>query len=195
MITCHVRVIGEENIPRQGPVILASNHVSLLDPIVIGCVVKRPIDFMAKQELFRNPIFATILKWVYAFPVRRGEADRQAFRHSLRILERGRVLGVFPEGTRSVNGKLLPAMSGTALIASKSGAPVIPIAVLGTREIWKKNALLPCPGRIEVRIGKPLVFSRDDEMPIGVMSEKIMNEIAALMADTGGEAIEGRSCR
>lgn len=186
-----MKVTGKGNIPRSGPVILASNHVSLLDPVVIGCAVDRKINFMAKHELFINPIFGTILRWLGAFPVRRGEADRKAFERCFDVLKQGGVLGLFPEGTRSLTGKLLPAMSGTAIIATKTGAPVVPVAVVGTREIWRKNAILPRPGRVEVRIGAPLYLAaagngEGQDASLSSISEQIMKAIGSLMDDAGG---------
>lgn len=195
-VVFRMKVTGKDNIPRSGPVILASNHVSLLDPIVVGCAVDRRISFMAKHELFANRVFGTILKWLGAFPVRRGEADRKAFAQCFDVLRQGGVLGLFPEGTRSPDGRLMPAMSGTAIIATKTGAPVVPMAVIGTRRIWRKSAILPRPGRVEVRIGAPLYLGvaggwgtgngEGNDASLASIGERIMKAISSLMDDVGG---------
>lgn len=151
-----IRVEGRENVPRQGPVILVANHLSMLDPIVLGCAITRPIRFMAKHELFSNRLFAYVLTRLGAFPVRRGHADKEAFHTAFEVLSRGQVLGMFPEGTRSVNGELQPPYSGAAILAEKTGAPVVPVGIVGTGRIMRKGATIPRHGRITVRVGRPI---------------------------------------
>ncbi|MEW6047981.1 MAG: lysophospholipid acyltransferase family protein [Bacillota bacterium] len=151
-----VRVTGLERVPRNGPVILAINHLSMLDPLLIGVVMPRPVCFMAKDELFRYPLLGQVLRWVYAFPVRRGEADREAIHHALKLLREERVVGVFPEGTRSRDGQLLELQGGTALLALKSGAPILPVAIAGTERAMPKGAWWPRRIAIDIRVGQLL---------------------------------------
>ncbi|MGE5588333.1 MAG: lysophospholipid acyltransferase family protein [Clostridia bacterium] len=158
-IAFKTRVEGEDNIPSEGPVILVANHLSMLDPIVLGCAVARPVRFMAKHELFSNRLFAWILSGVGAFPVRRGQADREAFHKAIEILLKGQVLGVFPEGTRSLTGRLQAPYSGAVVLAEKTGAPIVPVGIVGTDKILRKGAVLPRPGRISVRVGRPIYAS------------------------------------
>ncbi len=142
--------------PGEGPVILVANHASMLDPVVLGCAVGRPVRFMAKHELFRNRMFGSVLRSLGAFPVRRGQSDREAFHTALEVLSRGEVLGIFPEGTRSLNGELQPPYSGAAVLAEKTGAPVVPVGIIGTHQVMRRGSWLPRPGRIAVRVGRPL---------------------------------------
>ena len=154
-----MRVEGLNRLPRQGPVILAINHLSMLDPILVGAVVPRVIHFMAKEELFRYPGLGWLLRRVHAFPVRRGQADREALATALQLLRAGEVVGIFPEGTRSADGRLLPLQSGTAFLALKSGATVVPVAIAGTQQAMPKGALWPRRARVRIQVGEALAAS------------------------------------
>lgn len=171
------RVEGLENFPQDGPVLVASNHRSNIDPVAIGCALKREIHFMAKEELFKIPFLRFIIIQWKAFPVKRGVADRQAIKTALDIMKSGKVLGLFPEGTRSKNGELGPAQPGIGLLAVKGDCLVVPIALLGTHKL---------SGPITVRIGKPLSLSKQgeerlDKAKAEKVSEKIMEEIDNLL--------------
>lgn len=176
-----LRAEGWENIPRSGPVIIAANHVSNWDPVVVALVVNRPIHFMAKASLFKFKIMDKIFRLLHAFPVKRGVPDRQAIRQALLVLEEGKILGIFPEGARNKTGDL-KALAGVGMIALKSGAPVVPIACLGTRHT------LPCGwfDPLRVRIGKP-IYSNEIPEPeakssrMELFSEEIMNKIKILL--------------
>src|SRR5215207_9538259 len=123
-----LRRLGREHIP-SGGVILAANHRSFLDPFAIGCCNPRPIYFVAKQELFRNPLLGWMLNCLGAFPVRRGESDDESVKTSLALLERGQAVVIFPEGTRIRSGSLAKPKRGVGRLALQSGAPVVPIAI------------------------------------------------------------------
>ena len=151
-----VQVQGLDRVPRYGPAILAINHLSMLDPILVGAVVPRVVHFMAKEELFRYPLLGWLLRCLHAFPVRRGQADREALSRALAVLKAGGVVGIFPEGTRSADGQLLPLQGGTAFLALKSGAAVIPVAIAGTHRAMPRGALWPRRARVQIRIGEPL---------------------------------------
>jgi len=153
------RVEGEDNVPSEGPVILVANHLSMLDPIVLGCAVRRPVRFMAKHELFSSRLFGWVLTMLGAFPVRRGQSDREAFHTALGVLSKGQVLGMFPEGTRSLNGQLQAPYSGAAILAEKTCAPIVPVGIVGTDRVIRKGGRLPRPGRITVRVGRPIYAS------------------------------------
>ena len=149
---------GRENIPASGPVILASNHRSFLDPFVIGVCLRRPVYFVAKQELFHKRWQAWLLNSLGAFPVRRGESDEEAVATSKAVLARGDAVVIFPEGTRVRTGALGRPKRGVGRLALETGAPVVPVAVAGsenTRRGW-----IIRPAKVKVRCGRPLTFPR-----------------------------------
>jgi len=154
-----IRHEGLERIPRTGPVILAPNHISNADAVVVGAwltpVLGRRIHWLGKKEMFRFPPFAAILHAGGVHPVDRGNADVEAYRLALRVLEAGGVLLVFPEGTRSPDGRLQPLKDGVATLAIRSGALIVPIGVSGTDRVWPRNRLPRPGGRVVVRVGEP----------------------------------------
>ncbi|MFY0543034.1 lysophospholipid acyltransferase family protein [Brevibacillus sp. H7] len=131
------QVIGAEHIPKEGPVILCANHISLLDPPLLGSGIERQVHFMAKEELFRIPVISFLIKKFGAFPVKRGASDRTAIRTALKILEEGKIFGIFPEGTRSKTGELGPGLPGVGMFALKSEAVVIPVAIIGPYKLFR----------------------------------------------------------
>jgi glycerol-3-phosphate dehydrogenase (NAD(P)+) len=168
-----VRRLGREHIP-DGGVILAANHRSFLDPFVIGCCLGRPVYFVAKRELFKNPLLGWFLNCMGAFPVRRGESDEESVATALALLERGEAVVIFPEGTRIRTGSLQRPKRGVGRLALESGRPVVPIAVTGSeraRDGWKIK-----PVKVHIRIGAPLTFPRvADPSPFlaGEVTERI----------------------
>ncbi|MFC0523135.1 lysophospholipid acyltransferase family protein [Pontibacillus salicampi] len=127
-----IKVEGKENIPANGPLIVCSNHISNMDPVVVGITMKRDVYFMAKEELFKNKFLGGLLRRVHAFPVKRGMKDRQALRRALDVLNDNETLGLFPEGTRSKDGKLGKGLAGAGFFALRSEASVVPCAIIGT---------------------------------------------------------------
>lgn len=136
------RVKGRENIPHSGPVILCCNHIGNFDPPLLGSGIERPVRFMAKEELFRIPVLSFLLKKFGTFPVKRGAGDRNAIRTTLKLLEEGEVLGIFPEGTRSRTGELGQGLSGSAMFALKSQAAVVPVAIIGPWQFMKPITII-----------------------------------------------------
>jgi 1-acyl-sn-glycerol-3-phosphate acyltransferase len=149
---------GRKNIPKKGPVILAANHRSFLDPFVIGCLIRRPVYFVAKKELFEKRWQGWILNRLGAFPVKRGESDEESMATARGVLERGGALVIFPEGTRHRSGPLGRPKRGVGRLALETGAPVVPIAVMGTDRA--RRGLKIRPVWVRVRCGKPLRFPR-----------------------------------
>jgi len=146
--TCfRVRVEGLERLPRQGGVILASNHLSNFDPPLLGILVPRYIRFMGKAELFRIPVLRRMFLSLGGFPIERGRVDRRAIRTAIEVLQGGTCLVMFPEGHRSRTGKLGPLQPGIASIARKAGAIIQPVGIRGRYRLF---------GRIEVRFGDPI---------------------------------------
>jgi len=149
-------VVGRERVPASGPLIVVSNHLNITDPPLLGASIPRTIHFMAKQELFDSK-FGWAMRWFGAFPVRRFEADLGALRAAQGILKRGGALGMFPEGHRSRGGGKGPPHPGTALIALRAGAPLLPVGITGTERIRTPLILLQRP-RIRVVIGEPFTL-------------------------------------
>jgi glycerol-3-phosphate dehydrogenase (NAD(P)+) len=150
--------VGREHIPASGPAILAANHRSFLDPWIVGICLRRPIHFVAKRELFEKRLNAWFLNALGAFPIRRGESDDEAMATARGILERGGVVVIFPEGTRIRSGSLGRPKRGVGRLALETGAPVVPVSVLGTEHV--RRGWIIRPRRVRVRCGRPLAFGR-----------------------------------
>lgn len=161
---------GIENLPPQGPFIVCANHTSWFDPPLVGCLIpgRNRIYFMAKEELFKVFILGFLIKKLGAFPVRRNTADRKAIKRALQVLEEGGILGLFPEGTRSLNGELGELYHGAALIALKSKKPVVPVSVK-----WPRKFFQP----VKVKIG-PLIYFNEEGKIKGEVLEKVSSKIS-----------------
>lgn len=147
------RIYGADQVPRQGPLIVVANHASDFDPPILSNCVGRPVSFMAKEELFRVPVLAPAIRLYGAYPVKRGSADRSAIRAGLKQLEAGWALGVFLQGTRTVDGRISSPKLGAALLAAKAQVPLLPVSLWGTEAVLPKGSKLPQPKPITVRIG------------------------------------------
>ncbi len=178
------RVEGKENVPRHGPLIVVANHLSNIDPPLLGASVPRRVCFMAKQELFRSSFSGFIVRGYGAFPVRRGELDRDAFRQALETLREGQTLGMFPEGKRSFDRQLLPIQPGTSFIAARSGAHVLPVGISGSEQVKGISVIIQRPS-ITVKIGRPFTLPYNKDKPLRNqlphLSEIILERIAELL--------------
>jgi len=145
-----IEVIGKNNIPIEGRLILCSNHINLLDPVILSMVVPRHISWMAKKELFQSKIIGYLFKTLGAFPVDRNESDISAVKNSLRLLKKDGALGIFPEGTRVSKFDIKNVKPGIALISVKSKSPILPVYIEGKYRIFS---------RIKVYFGQPIEFS------------------------------------
>ena len=184
------RVEGVEHVPRDGAFIVVSNHCSNLDPPLIGWatgnLAGRVVHFMAKIEMRGWPIIGWLATQSAVYFVRRGERDRAAQRFSLEALAAGRPIGMFPEGTRSRDGRLKEGKSGAALLAVRSGAPLLPVAIAGTHRMFPGRSRWPHATRIRIRIGEPFSLphqaaGRLDRAVLEDATRRIMAEIAALL--------------
>ncbi len=180
-----LRVEGQEHEPATGPVLVVSNHVSALDPPMVGVALRRQSRYMAKQELMDTPVLGFFLRTIGVFPVRRGEADRRSIRMALEALERGGVLVMFPEGTRSPDGRLQTAEPGAAMLALRTGAPVLPVAVIGTQHAMPRGAKRPRRTPVVIRLGAtiqpPKHEGRIDRTELDAWGKRFIALIAALL--------------
>ncbi len=169
-----IQVIGKENFPKEGGVLLCTNHIDNLDPPVVGITCPRTVNFMAKEELFEAPILKSLLPSLQAFPVKRGMSDRQAMRKALSVLKDGEVVGLFPEGTRSKNGELQKGLAGAGFFALRGNAVVMPCAIIGPYKPFK---------RLKVVYGKPIDMTpyRERKASAEEVTEVIMGEIKKLL--------------
>lgn len=159
-----LRVWGRENVPNAGPVVLVSNHQSYLDPILCGLGLGRELDYIARDSLFRNPAFGWFIRSLNAFPIQRGQADLTALRAVIQRLQKGRAVTLFPEATRTADGRIRPIKGGFELIARKSGATTVPVVIDGAFEAWPRQQMLPTPGRIVVIYGPPISSEQAGKM-------------------------------
>jgi 1-acyl-sn-glycerol-3-phosphate acyltransferase len=150
------RVYGAENVPQTGPLLVVSNHGSYFDPPLLSCAVKRPVAYMAKEELFQVPILKQAIKLYGAYPVKRGAGDRGALRAALQALNEGWLVGVFLEGTRTPDARIHDPKLGAAMIAAKAQVPLLPISLWGTQKILRKASPFPRSVPVTIRIDKPI---------------------------------------
>ncbi len=184
------RIVGVEHVPRSGPFILVSNHCSNLDPPILGWAsghqVSRVVHFMAKVEMSRWPIVGWLASQSGVYFVRRGEGDRAAQRFSMDSLAAGRPLALFVEGTRSRDGHLKVGKPGAALLAMRSGAPLVPVGIAGTHRIFPGRSRWPHPTRVTVHFGTPFMLPHEpegrlDRVALNEGTDRIMDEIEALL--------------
>ncbi len=169
-------VEGRKNLPLQGPLIVMANHTSTLDPPVVGCVLKRQVFFMAKEELFKNPIASWAFKMIGVFPVRRGKPDLKAIKNAFKIIKEDKVLGMFPEGTRNKSGEPGQAQAGAVMIALKSKAPILPIGISNINNQKRLKVSIGEVFKLEKYYDKKINRQLRDEV-----GKLIMNKIKAEM--------------
>lgn len=188
------RVEGVHHVPADGPLIIASNHVSFLDPVLLSAALPRRIEFMAKYELFAIPLAAALLRGLGAFPVNRKRPGRLPLAHALSILRHGGALGIFPEGKRNDTPVPLPPMPGVGWLAIQGRAPVIPVALTG----FCRDSLLgwPIPGQVRIRCGPPILpgerYASADRLWRLSATDDVMRAVRELMDESATIPLEWR---
>jgi 1-acyl-sn-glycerol-3-phosphate acyltransferase len=157
------RIHGAEHVPQYGRLLVVSNHSSDFDPPILSCAVGRPVAYMAKEELFRVPVLKQAIKAYGAYPVKRGSADRSAMKAAIASIESGWATGVFLDGTRTPNGRVIDPKLGAAWIAAKTNTPLLPVSLWGTHQIFKKGSAVPRPVPITIRIGELILPPRSSD--------------------------------
>ena len=147
---------GLEHVPKDGPLVVASNHGSHLDPPLLGHALGRPVAFMAKAELFAVPLLGSVIRACGAYPVRRGASDREAIRTATAKLDEGWATGVFLDGTRQANGRVNNPLPGAALLAARSGAPLLPVAIVNSHRALGSGRIWPRLVPLQLRVGAPI---------------------------------------
>lgn len=175
-----LKAVGTEHIPAEGAVIIASNHISLLDPPAVGVLIKRKVHFMAKEELFKVPVFGPLIRSFGAYPVKRGGVSIDAIKSSINLLKSGMMVGIFPEGTRQKANDpdaAAGAKKGTAMIALRSNATVVPVAIVGNYKLFRRTTIV---------YGKPVdikaVTAEEGKDIYVAVTEEIMRHINKLKA-------------
>ena len=173
-----IKVIGKENIPSRGGFVIASNHRSYLDPVAIGVVCPRRINYMARHDLFGVWVLGKLIRMYGVFPVKRNSPDIGALREAIRRVNRGLGLLVFPEGSRQATNRLGQAQAGVGFLASKIHGPVIPAYISGTEKAMPKGARFIKPARVTVRFGEQIII--EGRMPYHAIAAQIMSSIGHL---------------
>ncbi|MHB1016820.1 MAG: lysophospholipid acyltransferase family protein [Coriobacteriia bacterium] len=187
------RIIGAQRIP-EGGALLAGNHASYLDPVLLWCKSPRPVHFMAKSELFGKGFIGWLIPRLWAFPVNRGEPDRTAIVTATELLRAGELVGVFPEGSRrgaDVDDAVGEAHGGAAFIALRAGVPIVPVAFVGTDRAMPRGARLPRLVRVTIHVGEPIdpatvAPEAGRKERVAAVTRRMMDEIGALLRSTGG---------
>ena len=178
------RVVGLSNVPKQKACIVVANHVNLLDSPLLGISLGRKVHFMAIEELFESELMAWLANNFGAFPVAKGKLDRRAGRKALELLNQNQMLVILPEGKRSEDGKLGQAYHGAALLAVRSNVPIVPVGIIGTKNLSGKWWFLNRPS-IELNIGKPFTLSTSKDKlsnkDVSYLTDEIMTHIAELL--------------
>jgi 1-acyl-sn-glycerol-3-phosphate acyltransferase len=171
-----IEISGLEHFPKDGGVLLCTNHIHNFDPLVVGITAPRPVHFMAKEELFKVPVLGNIVRKCNAFPVKRGKGDRESLRAGLKVLKDGNVFGLFPEGTRSKTGEIGKGLSGAGFFALRTEADVVPCAIIGPYKSLKT---------LKVVYGKPIAMEeiRAAKASAEQVTELIMSEIHKLIKE------------
>ena len=163
---CQIRCYGVENVPPTGGVVLASNHQSYWDPVLVAVALRREVHHMARTSLFRNPAFRALIVAFNAFPIERDSGDVKGVKEALVRLKAGHALLVFPEGTRTWDGLVAPMKPGIRLLAERAAVPIVPVLIEGAFEVWPRRRKLPGLGRVNVVFGRVVETRPHDDFAV-----------------------------
>jgi 1-acyl-sn-glycerol-3-phosphate acyltransferase len=180
-----VRVYNQNRVPAEGGVLIASNHQSYLDPILVGVGIERSISYMARRSLFRHPLFGGLIRALNTFPVERGGRDTAALREAVERLKSGWCLTVFPEGTRSHDGRIGRIHPGALLMAHRAQTPIVPAVIEGAFEAWPRHGP-PRPGRILVGYGMPISAEEQSRLTRDELARRLHDDMLALQKELRG---------
>ena len=188
-----LKVYGRDNVPAEGGALMISNHQSFLDPAVLGVQLRRPMSYLAKSELWNNRLFGWLITNLNAFPVRQGAGDVGAIKETISRLQEGHLLNIYPEGSRTEDGELLPIQAGVALVIRKAKVPVIPAVIDGSFGAWPKGRPLPQRYPVRILIGKPMMLHelKPKEM-VEVIDRTFREMLAELRAKENHEDTKAR---
>ena len=178
-----IRVFNRHFEPARGGVVYISNHQSVLDPMLASLALRRPMNYMARDTLFRFPIFKQGIKSLNAFPVRRGTADLTALKEAMRRLKAGGQVVVFAEGTRTTDGRIGPLLPGVAMLAQRAATWTVPVLIDGAFEAWPRTAPLPLPGSVVVQYGPPISQEQARAMTAEEFIESVRRQLIEIQTD------------
>lgn len=186
------KIHGVENVPKSGPVVLACNHVSYVDPPLVGAALTRPVYFLARSTLFRNWFFGGLIRKLNALPVDRDGGAGKGLKAVVDVLENGDGIILFPEGTRSADGSLMTARAGIGLTVIKSVTPVVPVRLVGVHEAWPRHRKFPKSMPVQIYFGKPMDFSAlrqeaetCDRVRLKAIYQEVADDIMAAIGSLG----------
>jgi 1-acyl-sn-glycerol-3-phosphate acyltransferase len=178
------RVYDRQNVPKKGPFLLVSNHQSFLDPLFCGVFISRPLSFLARESLFSKRLFGGLISSVSAIPVKQGQADLSAMRTVISKLKQGRGVCLFPEGTRTTDGRIAPFKGGLGLLARRADAPIVPVVIDGAFECWPRHKKVFSPFKdIAVCYGKAITAEQTRQMKDKQLAELLTNTLHQMQND------------
>jgi 1-acyl-sn-glycerol-3-phosphate acyltransferase len=178
-----LRLFGRENIPKEGPFIVASNHQSYLDPVLCGGPLRRPMTYLARESLFKHWFFGPAIRSVSAIPLKQGEGDLSTVRTVIKLLKEGKGVCLFPEGTRTEDGRITAFKAGLGLLCRKGNAPIIPTVIDGAFECWPRNKKMFSCGSIWVQFGQTVTTRQAKEMGDDKLAEHLTKTMREMQAD------------
>jgi 1-acyl-sn-glycerol-3-phosphate acyltransferase len=182
-VVWRTRYFGRENIPAEGAAMIVCNHQSHLDPPLVSVGCPRQIYIMARKTLFDNPVFGRLIRSIHAVPIDRDGVGAAGIKECLKLLKRGEILLIFPEGTRSPNGQVQPFRPGFVTLAARTGAAIVPAAIEGAQRVWPRSRSYPLPGKVFVRYGEALSVEEVQQHDPQKLLEIVQQRVLACQAD------------